>query len=65
MMHRKLLTEKPNIVAFTNEEGGIIDDLIIYCIEENKTYMLVVNASNIEKDWDWISNTQYRKCRNS
>jgi len=28
----------------------------VYCIEENKTYMLVVNASNIEKDWDWISN---------
>jgi aminomethyltransferase len=38
-----------------NEEGGIIDDLIIYCIEENKVYMIVVNASNIDKDWNWIS----------
>lgn len=38
-----------------NESGGIVDDLLIYCIEENKVYMLVVNASNIEKDWNWIS----------
>ena len=29
--------------------------LVIYCIEENKTYMLVVNASNIQKDWNWLS----------
>jgi aminomethyltransferase len=38
-----------------NEHGGIVDDLLVYCIEQNKTYMLVVNASNIEKDWEWIS----------
>jgi len=38
-----------------NNEGGIVDDLIVYCIEKNKTYLLVVNASNIEKDWNWIS----------
>ncbi len=38
-----------------NEEGGIVDDLIVYCIEKDKVYMLVVNASNIEKDWNWIS----------
>ncbi len=38
-----------------NERGGIVDDLIVYCIEKNKVYMLVVNASNIEKDWNWIS----------
>ncbi|HEV3250160.1 MAG TPA: glycine cleavage system aminomethyltransferase GcvT, partial [Puia sp.] len=37
-----------------NETGGIVDDLIVYCLEENKVYMLVVNASNIEKDWNWI-----------
>ena len=37
-----------------NGKGGIIDDLIIYLIKEN-TYLLVVNASNIEKDWNWIS----------
>ncbi|MES2370978.1 MAG: glycine cleavage system aminomethyltransferase GcvT [Bacteroidota bacterium] len=38
-----------------NEQGGIVDDLIVYCIEKDKVYMLVVNASNIEKDWNWIS----------
>ena len=38
-----------------NEEGGIVDDLIVYCLEFNKAYMIVVNASNIEKDWNWIS----------
>ena len=37
-----------------NENGGIVDDLLVYCIEANKVYMLVVNASNIEKDWNWI-----------
>ena len=37
-----------------NGKGGIVDDLIIYRMEENK-YMLVVNASNIEKDWNWFS----------
>ncbi len=38
-----------------NKDGGIVDDLIVYCLEYNKSYMLVVNASNIEKDWNWIS----------
>jgi aminomethyltransferase len=37
-----------------NENGGIVDDLLVYRIDE-KTYMLVVNASNIEKDWNWIA----------
>lgn len=37
-----------------NNEGGIVDDLIIYKMKEDQ-YLLVVNASNIEKDWDWIS----------
>ncbi|MGZ4049378.1 MAG: glycine cleavage system aminomethyltransferase GcvT, partial [Bacteroidia bacterium] len=45
---------KAQYSCFTNKTGGIIDDLIVYCIEENKVYMLVVNASNIEKDWAWI-----------
>lgn len=47
----------PGMAQYTcmpNNEGGIIDDLIIYMISENE-YMLVVNASNIEKDWNWIS----------
>ena len=37
-----------------NETGGIVDDLICYRVKDN-TYLLVVNASNIEKDWNWIS----------
>ena len=37
-----------------NATGGIVDDLIVYRIKDN-TYLLVVNASNIEKDWNWIS----------
>lgn len=51
----KLTAGKAQYSALTNDEGGIVDDLIVYCIEENKVYMLVVNASNIEKDWEWIS----------
>ena len=37
-----------------NNEGGIVDDLLVYKMKENQ-YLLVVNASNIEKDWNWIS----------
>lgn len=37
-----------------NNEGGIVDDLIVYKSGE-EDYLLVVNASNIDKDWDWIS----------
>ena len=37
-----------------NNTGGIVDDLIVYRVKEH-TYLLVVNASNIEKDWNWIS----------
>lgn len=51
----KLTPGKAQYSALTNNEGGIVDDLIVYCIEENNVYMLVVNASNIEKDWNWIS----------
>jgi aminomethyltransferase len=50
----KLTNGKAQYSCFTNANGGIVDDLIVYCIEENKVYMLVVNASNIEKDWNWI-----------
>src|ERR1700744_1451783 len=51
----KLTVGKAQYSALTNDEGGIVDDLIVYCLEENKAYMLVVNAANIEKDWKWIS----------
>ncbi|MBS1576542.1 MAG: glycine cleavage system aminomethyltransferase GcvT [Bacteroidetes bacterium] len=57
----KLTAGKAQYSCLTNEEGGIIDDLIIYCIEENKVYMIVVNASNIEKDWNWISKHNSKK----
>lgn len=38
--------------CFPNEDGGIVDDLLVYAYEPDK-YMLVVNAANIEKDWNW------------
>jgi aminomethyltransferase len=50
----KLTAGKAQYSCMPNESGGIVDDLLIYCIEENKVYMIVVNASNIEKDWNWI-----------
>lgn len=50
----KLTNGKAQYSCLPNNSGGIVDDLIVYCIEQNKVYMLVVNASNIEKDWNWI-----------
>jgi aminomethyltransferase len=50
----KLKVGQAQYSCLPNNTGGIVDDLLVYCIEENKTYMLVVNASNIEKDWNWI-----------
>ena len=50
----KLYDGKVQYSCLPNEQGGIVDDLLVYRMDE-KTYMLVVNASNIEKDWDWIS----------
>lgn len=38
----------------TNFEGGVVDDLIVYCIKPNEDYLLCVNAANIEKDYNWI-----------
>lgn len=51
----KLTAGKAQYSCMTNEHGGIVDDLLVYCLEENKSYMIVVNAANIEKDWNWIS----------
>jgi len=50
-----LTAGKAQYSCLPNDEGGIVDDLLVYCIEPGNTYMLVVNASNIEKDWNWIS----------
>ena len=49
----KLTIGKAQYSCLPNDDGGIVDDLIIYKIKE-ETYLLVVNASNIEKDWNWI-----------
>ncbi len=50
----KLINGQAQYSCFPNEKGGIVDDLIVYKFEDEK-YMLVVNASNIDKDWAWIN----------
>lgn len=50
----KLEPGKVQYSCLPNENGGIVDDLLVYMIDKDK-YMLVVNASNIEKDWNWIA----------
>ena len=50
----KLTIGKAQYSCLPNDKGGIVDDLIIYKIKEEQ-YLLVVNASNMQKDWDWIS----------
>lgn len=49
----KLVVGKAQYSCMPNEDGGIVDDLIIYKTKEDE-FLLVVNASNIEKDWNWI-----------
>ncbi len=50
----KLVDGKVQYSCLPNATGGIVDDLLVYKIRDNE-YLLVVNASNIEKDWNWIS----------
>ncbi|WP_397362823.1 glycine cleavage system aminomethyltransferase GcvT [Olleya sp. R77988] len=50
----KLTVGKAQYSCLPNDDGGIVDDLIIYKIKDDQ-YLMVVNASNIEKDWNWIS----------
>lgn len=50
-----LTNGKAQYSCMPNNEGGIVDDLLVYCMEENNAYMLVVNAGNIDKDWSWIT----------
>ena len=61
-----LVPGKIQYTCFPNEEGGIVDDLLVYCYEPEK-YLLVVNAANIEKDWDWCvsHNTEGAELENS
>ena len=51
----KLTKGKAQYSCLPNNNAGIVDDLIVYCIDENKVYMLVVKEGNIEKDLNWIS----------
>ncbi|MBX5439550.1 MAG: glycine cleavage system aminomethyltransferase GcvT [Thermoflavifilum sp.] len=50
----RLDTGQAQYSCMVNEQGGVLDDLIVYCIEKQKVYMLVVNAANIEADREWI-----------
>ena len=55
----KLQRGQAQYSCLPNDQGGIVDDLLVYYLEDGN-FMLVVNASNIQKDWDWIQrhNTQ-------
>jgi aminomethyltransferase len=55
----KLYDGKAMYAYLPNETGGIVDDLLVYRLNEEE-YMLVVNASNIKKDWDWITHYNTR-----
>ncbi len=50
----KIMDGQAQYNCLPNETGGIVDDLIVYKLKDEQ-YLLVVNASNIDKDWDWIS----------
>jgi glycine cleavage system T protein (aminomethyltransferase) len=58
----KLNAGQAQYSCLPNATGGIIDDLLVYCIKKDEVYMLVVNAANIEKDWNWIkkNNTEVK-----
>lgn len=57
---------KAQYSALINDEGGIVDDIIVYHYEPDK-YLLVVNASNIEKDWNWLvkNNKEHAELENA
>ncbi len=61
----KLVDGQAQYSCLPNETGGVVDDLIVYKIKD-EDYVLVVNAGNIEKDWDWISqyNTKGAEMKN-
>ncbi|RAK05443.1 aminomethyltransferase [Halanaerobium saccharolyticum] len=52
--HQKLEVGKIIYTPICRPDGGIIDDLLVYCLQEDQ-YLMVVNASNIEKDFNWIN----------
>lgn len=56
----KLVDGQAQYSCLPNDTGGIVDDLIVYKLKDHE-YMLVVNASNIEKDWNWIQSKNNQK----
>ncbi len=52
-----LVPGKVQYSCLPNGKGGIVDDLLVYCLDESR-YLLVVNASNIEKDWNWLNSNR-------
>lgn len=58
----KLDIGQAQYTCMPNHEGGIVDDLLVYRLEKN-SYMLVVNASNIQKDWKWINSQNGFDCK--
>ena len=58
----KLIDGKVQYSCLPNNDGGIVDDLLVYRVEED-VYMLVVNAVNIDKDWNWISSHNTFDCQ--
>jgi aminomethyltransferase len=50
----KLKPGQAQYACLMNHRGGVVDDMLVYCLEKSR-YMLVVNASNIRKDWEWIN----------
>lgn len=50
----KLKKGQAQYSILTNPQGGIVDDIIVYCLEENQNYLVCVNASNAEKDFEWM-----------
>lgn len=62
----KLSIGQAQYSCFPNGKGGIVDDVLVYHFEPEK-YMLVVNASNVEKDWNWLvkNNTEGAELENA
>lgn len=58
----KLISGEAQYSLLLNEAAGVVDDLIIYCVEENKNYFLCVNASNAEKDFEWLKKLNTFDC---
>ncbi len=50
----RLETGRAQYTLFLNENGGVVDDLIVYCLKKNEDYLLCVNAANTDKDWEFV-----------